>query len=88
MLRACVSTWDPVEADRLLAGVRAALSHAEAEYRAGRMTEARRNAVRTWLEVAEGYASTHEAEARRGWDVLPLLRSALRHAAELAGCGI
>jgi hypothetical protein len=79
--------WDQAEADRLLARVRAALAHAEVEHRAGRMDEARRNAVRTWLEVCEGYVRDREAEARRGWNALALLRSAARYAAKTAGCG-
>src|SRR5262249_38743087 len=72
--------WDQAEADRLLAEAREALAHAEAERRAGRMTEARRNVVRTWLWVCEGYARDHEKEARRGWDALDLLRGASRRA--------
>jgi hypothetical protein len=79
--------WDPAEAAALLDRARAAVAHAEAEHRAGRMMEARRNAVRTWLEVAEGYTATHVDESRRGWEVLPLLRAAVRHAAKLARSG-
>ena len=79
--------WDQVEADRLLASARAAVAHAEAEHRAGRMTDARLAACRTWVEMCEGYAADHESEARRGWDAMQLLRDATRQVTEKANCG-
>ena len=79
--------WDQAEADRLLATARAALSHAEAEHRASRMTDARLAACRTWLAVCEAYVRDHESEARRGWDAMQLLRDAARRMAEKANCG-
>jgi hypothetical protein len=44
------------------------------------MTRGRRDAIRTWVEVCEGYVKDHEREAQRGWDALALLRAAVRHA--------
>ena len=77
--------WDQAEAARLLSEGRAAVAHASAEHRAGRMTEARLGAVRTWQEVCEGYAANHEFESQRGWDAMQLLRNATRHLAVAAG---
>jgi hypothetical protein len=76
--------WDQAEADVLLARARAAAAHAEVEHQSGRLTEMRRNIVRTWLEVAEGYARDHEREAARGWDALALLRGAVGEALKTA----
>jgi hypothetical protein len=81
---ALLPTWDETEAARLLTRVRAAADHVEVECRAGRTTEAQRNAVAVWLEVAEGYVAGHEAEAARGWDALELLRRVATHAKALA----
>jgi hypothetical protein len=76
--------WDQAEANRLLSEARGAAARAEAAYRAGRMTEARRNAVALWRDVCEGYVGNRDLEARRGWDVMELLRGAARHAVEKA----
>ena len=76
--------WDQAEADRLLAETRAVVASAEAEHRAGRMTAVRLNVVRLWLDVCLGYDRDHELEARRGWDVMLLLRAATRRAIRAA----
>jgi hypothetical protein len=81
-----ILAWDQVEADRFLATARAAVTHAEAEHRAGRITNVRLDACRTWQEVCEGYAADHESEARRGWDAMQLLRDASQRLAVAAGC--
>jgi hypothetical protein len=75
--------WDQAEAERLLAEVRASAAQAEAQSAAGRLTTVRRNLVLLWVEVAEGYVENHEMEARRGWDAMKLLRSAVCRAADL-----
>ena len=77
--------WDQDEAEALLADVRGAISHAEAEQRAGRMPEVRLSVVRLWAEVAEGFVADRESEARRGWDALELLKSAAGQALRAAG---
>ena len=79
------ASWNQDEANYLLSEARGILSHVEAEHIAGRMTAARRNAARTWLEVAEGYARDRETEAARGWDVMPLLRAVVQRLAECSG---
>jgi hypothetical protein len=78
--------WNQVEADRLLTSARAAVTHAEAEHRAGRITDARLDACRTWVEVCEEYVRDHEFESRRGWDAMQLMRNATRRLAVAAGC--
>jgi hypothetical protein len=50
----------------------------------GRAPAVRAAALRTWLEVAEGYVSDPEREAARGWDALALLRGAVKQALTLA----
>ena len=83
-LLSLVPAWDRAEADRLLSEARGAVARAEAAYRAGRMTEARRNAVATWLDVCEGLARDRGRGALAGWDPMQPLRAAARHAAEKA----
>lgn len=76
VLAALLPAWDQAEADRLLAEVRGAVGHAEAEYRAGRMPEVGKNVVVLWQQVCEGLAAHHEMEAKRGWDAMSLLKAA------------
>jgi len=83
-LLSLVPAWDRAEADRLLSEARDAVARAEAAYRAGRMTEARRNAVALWRDVCEGFARDRGREALAGWDAMELLRGAARHAVEKA----
>jgi len=83
-LLSLVPAWDRAEADRLLSEARDAVARAEAAYRAGRMTEARRNAVALWRDVCEGFARDRGREALAGWDAMELLRRAARHAVEKA----
>jgi hypothetical protein len=77
--------WDQAEADYLLARLREGLARVETAVAAGRAPAARASALRTWLDVAEGYVSGKEREAARGWDALRLLRAAVRRALALAG---
>ena len=72
--------WDQADAERLVAEARATVASAEAEHKAGRVTAVRLNVIRIWLEVVEGYMRDHAMEATRGWDVIPLLRSAVQRA--------
>ena len=83
-LLSLVPAWDRAEADRLLSEARDAVARAEAAYRAGRMTEARRNAVALWRDVCEGFVRDRGREALAGWDAMELLRRAARHAVEKA----
>jgi hypothetical protein len=46
----------------------------------GRLSAARRNAVALWVEVTACYVANCDAETRRGWGVMSLLRAAVRHA--------
>jgi molecular chaperone GrpE len=78
------ASWDPAEAERLLQGLRAALARVEADVAAGLAPAARAAAVRTWLEVGEGFVNDHEREAARGWDALALLRGAVAEALKAA----
>ena len=72
--------WDQADAERLLGEARATVASAEAEHKARRITAVRLNVIRIWLEVVEGYMRDHAMEATRGWDVIPLLRSAVQRA--------
>jgi hypothetical protein len=76
--------WDQAEAERLLAQLREVLSRVERAVAAGTAPSARGDAMRTWLEVAEGFVSDREREAARGWDSLELLRGAARQALRTA----
>ncbi len=76
--------WDQAEAERLLAQLREALARVEVEVAAGKAPAARGAAMRTWLEVAEGFVNDREREAARGWDALALLRAAVARALTLA----
>jgi len=76
--------WGQAEAERLLAQLREALARVEAAVVAGEAPAARADALRTWLEVAEGFVSDREREAARGWDALELLRGAARQALRAA----
>jgi hypothetical protein len=79
--------WDQVEAERLLAEVREALARVEAAVAAGKAPPARRDVLRTWLEVAEGFVSDREREAACGWDALELLRGTARQVRRAAAGG-
>ena len=76
--------WDQAEAEPLLAQLREALARVEAAVVAGVAPAARAAALRTWLEVAEGFVSDRDREAARGWDALELLRGAARQALRTA----
>jgi hypothetical protein len=76
--------WDQAEADRLLADLRGRLARVEAAVAAGEAPAVRAAALRTWLEVGEGYVRDRDLEAARGWDALALLRGAVARAVILA----
>jgi hypothetical protein len=76
--------WDQAEAERLLAQLREALARVDADVAAGKASAVRAAAIRTWLEVAEGYVKDRDLEAARGWDALELLRGAVARAVGLA----
>jgi hypothetical protein len=68
-----VPPWDQTEADRLLADLRAAVTRARQEF-GGPFPADLQAVVADGIAIAEGYVANHEAEARRGWDALQLLR--------------
>jgi hypothetical protein len=65
--------WDQAEADRLLLDLRAAVAQARRDF-GGPFPDGLQAVVADGLAVAEGYVVNHEAETRRGWDALQLLR--------------
>jgi hypothetical protein len=77
--------WDQAEADRLLVRLRDVLARVEAAVAAGNAPAVRAAALRTWLDVAEGFVKDREREAARGWDALELVRAAVSRALALAG---
>jgi hypothetical protein len=67
--------WDPVEADRLLARLRAELARVERDVYRGRFPPAPANLAADSIAIAERLIREHEAEAARGWDAMELLRA-------------
>ena len=52
------ASWNPVEADQILAEARGVLASAEAEHKGERLSAARLNLIRIWLEVVEDTFAT------------------------------
>src|SRR5262245_16637915 len=75
------------EAERLLTELREALAGIEAAVAAGKAPPTRLAAMRTWLEVGEGFVRDRQLEVARGWDAMGLLRSTVGSALALAECG-
>jgi hypothetical protein len=74
---AAVPGWDQGEADRLLAELREAVARARQDFRAPFPADLQA-VVADGVAIAVGYVANHEAEARRGWDALQLLRKVKR----------
>jgi hypothetical protein len=79
--------WDQAEAERLVARLREGLDRVERAVAVGKAPPARLAAMRTWLEVAEGYIRDRGLEAARGCDAMELLRGAVGSALALASHG-
>ncbi len=74
--QSCVPAWNPAEADRLLAELRAEVDRLrQADFR-GRFPEPLATVVNDYLELGQQYIEQHEQEAARGWDALALLQEA------------
>jgi hypothetical protein len=65
--------WDQAEAERLVADLRAAADCARQDF-GGPFPADLQAVVSDGIAIAEGFVADHETEARRGWDVLQLLR--------------
>jgi hypothetical protein len=88
LIRLAAPPWEhQEEADRLLAQLRQDIARAEREQRDGRSLPLMKSAVRTWVDVCEGYVRNYAVEAARGWDALALLRAAAKRAREAARRG-
>jgi hypothetical protein len=70
---ALLPPWNQAEADRLLTELREAVARARRDF-GSPFPAALQAVVADGLTIAEGYVANHEAEARRGWDALQLLR--------------
>jgi hypothetical protein len=73
-LLALLQVWDQSAADSLLAELQAEVARIQREDFGGRLPPPLANVLADAIAIAQGYVTNHEAEARRGWDALELLR--------------
>ncbi len=67
-------SWDPVEAERLLAELRAEVARLEKQEFRGKPPPLFTTLAADLVAIGEGYVRHHDIEAARGWDALELLR--------------
>jgi hypothetical protein len=77
------STWDPAEAERLLAGLRSEVDMVRAGF-GGVPPAPLAMLLADALTIGERYIRDHEIEAARGWNALELLRDLVPHVRDLA----
>ena len=84
LLRKPTPLWDAVEAERLLAELRAEVILIEWEDYRGQTPAHLATLLRDALAIGARYVRDHEAEAARGWDALQLLRDLVPHVQSIA----
>jgi hypothetical protein len=77
--------WDQVEAERLLADLRATVERIARQGFGGKPPASFLALAEDAVAIAEGYIRDHDREAARGWDALDLLRGVKSVLCQAAG---